>query len=194
MAAMATLRRGFWLGKPEGIREYFTLRKPSGAWATCALWTHQLELRLDVEGVIVRTHVTRSPADTDTVAESWRVAMVAAGVDDLNTECVGRLNQGVRVATLERRVSAARSRCRWEGHFLLRERPGPADWASARTGRCFALHSAHRFRCAAAMRLRALADRRRRLRPVTAPGTASPVTFSDALIAERRPRRSGNVA
>jgi hypothetical protein len=64
MAAMATLRREFCVGKPKGIREYFTCGNRA-ARGPRALWSHEFrwELALDVNSVVLRTQVTRKATD-----------------------------------------------------------------------------------------------------------------------------------
>jgi hypothetical protein len=42
MSNETTIRREFWNGPPERLRELFTLTKPSGARASCALHSHML--------------------------------------------------------------------------------------------------------------------------------------------------------
>jgi hypothetical protein len=59
---------------------------------------------------------------------------------------------------------------------------------------CFALHSAHRFRCASAMRLRADADILGRRRRVTGSWTARLTPSVERFVPERPVRSSGNVA
>lgn len=78
---MATPQRTFWNGAPEELREAFTLTKPSGVRARCAIWTHMFgwEIRLDVKGAIVRTQVTRDPAAVNCMCDEWRSGMVAEG-------------------------------------------------------------------------------------------------------------------
>src|SRR5687767_9171155 len=51
MSNATTLRREFWNGQSEQLRELFPLKKQTGAHAQCSLWSHPLgfELRLSVD-------------------------------------------------------------------------------------------------------------------------------------------------
>ena len=64
---MSVLQRPFWNGDPEELRELFALVKRDGAaQARCALWSHQFgwELRLTVNGSLIRSQVSRVYAST----------------------------------------------------------------------------------------------------------------------------------
>ena len=69
---MPVLQRPFWNGDPEELRELFALAKRNGAaHARCALWSHQFgwELRLTVNGSLIRSQVSRVYAEVLTEAE-----------------------------------------------------------------------------------------------------------------------------
>ena len=78
---MDVLQRPHGNGQPKALRELFVVRRPSGTRARCVLWAHQLgwELRLDVNGALVRSHVTKSPIEADSAAAEWRVALIDGG-------------------------------------------------------------------------------------------------------------------
>jgi hypothetical protein len=74
---MRVLQRPFWNGDPEELRELFALSKHDRAHARCALWSHQFgwELRLTVNGSLVRSQVSRVFAEVVDAAEEWQRAM-----------------------------------------------------------------------------------------------------------------------
>ena len=78
---MRTLQRQFWTGQPEVLRDLFTLTKPTGATARCCLHSHffGFELKLTVNDLLVRSQVTRVPAEIDTLTNDWRNAMLKDG-------------------------------------------------------------------------------------------------------------------
>ena len=75
------IQREIWNGNPEQLRELFSLAKAGRAMAVCSLWSHQLgwELRLAVNGSLVRSQVMRSAESIDSTAEDWRSVMLAEG-------------------------------------------------------------------------------------------------------------------
>jgi hypothetical protein len=75
---MRTLQRQFWNGQPEVLRDLFTLTKPV---ARLRLHSHffGFELKLTVNDVLVRSQVTRNPAEIDTLSTDWRTAMLKEG-------------------------------------------------------------------------------------------------------------------
>ena len=81
MRSMRTLQRAFWNGQPETLRELFALSKPNGIRAACTLWSHMFgwELRLEVNGTIVRTQVEREFATIERTSDEWRTAMLHEG-------------------------------------------------------------------------------------------------------------------
>jgi len=79
---MTTIRREFWNGAPEELHELFTLKRSStGATARCALWSNPLgfELRLDVNGSMIRTQVARSYEEIERARAEWHSALVEDG-------------------------------------------------------------------------------------------------------------------
>jgi hypothetical protein len=78
---MPVLQRPFWNGDPEELRELFALAKGDRAHARCALWSHQFgwELRLTVNGSLVRSQVSRVFAEVADAAEEWQRAMREEG-------------------------------------------------------------------------------------------------------------------
>jgi hypothetical protein len=74
-------QRQCWNGEPEQLRELFTLSKQSGARARCVLWSHLFgwELRLDVNGSLVRSQVMRNGSEIETVSVDWRDGMIKDG-------------------------------------------------------------------------------------------------------------------
>jgi hypothetical protein len=81
MSNETTIRREFWNGPPERLRELLTLTKPSGARASCALHPHMLgfEIRLNVNDGLVRSQVLRDPGEIQAIADEWRTAMISEG-------------------------------------------------------------------------------------------------------------------
>ena len=79
----------------EELRELFSLSKSDRALARCALWSHQVgcELRLTVNGALVRSQVSRDYAEVLTAAEEWQRAMRAEGWR-LTLPKRGRADQG----------------------------------------------------------------------------------------------------
>ena len=78
---MQVLQRPFWNCDPEELRELFSLSKSDRAHTRCALWSHQFgwELRLTVNGSLVRSQVCRVFAEGLTAAEKWQRAMCEEG-------------------------------------------------------------------------------------------------------------------
>ena len=75
------LQRSDWAGEPLRVRIAWQLRKekPTGPiHAICIAWTHPLgyELRLDVDGSLIRSRVARSNDEILTAQEEWRAAMM----------------------------------------------------------------------------------------------------------------------
>jgi hypothetical protein len=70
-------QRTFWNGPPESLRELFTATNTRGSRARCVLWSHPFgwELRLDVNGSLIRLQVMRSLDDLTTTADEWKQAM-----------------------------------------------------------------------------------------------------------------------
>ena len=82
---MPVLQRPFWNGDPEKLRELFSLSKSDRAHARCTLWSHQFgwELRLTVNGSLVRSQVSRVVAEILDAAEEWQRTMREEGwLDD----------------------------------------------------------------------------------------------------------------
>jgi hypothetical protein len=81
MSNETTIRREFWNGPPEELRELFALAKSSGTRARCTLWSHFLgdEIKLDVNDGLVRSHVTRDASQIQTISDEWRTAMLQEG-------------------------------------------------------------------------------------------------------------------
>ena len=78
---MSVLQRPFWNGDPEELRELFALAKRDARPARCALWSHQFgwELRLTVNGSLIRSQVSRAYAEVLTAADEWQRAMREEG-------------------------------------------------------------------------------------------------------------------
>ena len=79
---MSVLQRPFWNGHPEELRELFALAKRDrAAHARCALWTHQFgwELRLTVNGSLIRSQVSRDCAEVVNAAKEWQRTMREEG-------------------------------------------------------------------------------------------------------------------
>jgi hypothetical protein len=79
---MGVVRRTVWNGEPPDLHELLAVSRVNGTRARCALWSHEFgwELKLDVDGTLVRSHVTRDPNQKiDTTANEWRAAMVEKG-------------------------------------------------------------------------------------------------------------------
>jgi hypothetical protein len=92
---MPVLQRPLWNGDPEELRELFALSKSDRAHARCALWSHQFswEVRLTVNGSLIRSQVSRDYAEVLTAAEEWRRAMREEGWR-LTVPKRGRTDQG----------------------------------------------------------------------------------------------------
>jgi hypothetical protein len=80
-----TLQRGDWDGQPADLGDGWQLRKEgrSGlSHAVCRLWSHPLgyELRLEVDGSLIRSQVAKSDDEILTAQQEWRAAMVEKGV------------------------------------------------------------------------------------------------------------------
>lgn len=80
-----TLQRQFWNGQPEELQLLFQLTNARGARARCSLWSHQLgwELRLDLNGSLIRSQVARSHDQVTSTAAEWKSAMHDRGWEDL---------------------------------------------------------------------------------------------------------------
>jgi hypothetical protein len=74
-------QREHWNGRPEQIRELFTLTRVTGVRAVCSLWTHPLgwEIRVLVNDTFIRSQVVLDPADLQRIANEWRDAMIREG-------------------------------------------------------------------------------------------------------------------
>ena len=92
---MSVLQRPFWNADPEELRELFALSKSDRAQARCALWSHQFgwELRLTVNGSLIRSQVSRDYAEVLTAAEEWQRATREEGWR-LTVPKRGRADQG----------------------------------------------------------------------------------------------------
>lgn len=70
--AMSVRQREFWHdGPPEELQVMFEMTKANGAAARCVLWSHQFgwELRLTVNGSLIRSQVCRAYADIAVASE-----------------------------------------------------------------------------------------------------------------------------
>lgn len=69
------------LEEPHRFSTCWKLRNESIGEATCELWSHPLgrELRLDVNGELIRSEVFRERLAWADVAVAWKRAMVAKG-------------------------------------------------------------------------------------------------------------------
>ena len=78
---MSVLQGPFWNGDPEELRELFALAKRDRAHARCALWTHQFgwELRLTVNGSLIRSQVSKVYTEVLDAAEEWQRTMREEG-------------------------------------------------------------------------------------------------------------------
>jgi hypothetical protein len=74
---MLVSQREFWNGQPEELRELFILKNARGAEACCALWSHPFgwELRLIVNGSLIRSQVSRVYGEVLDTSEQWRTQM-----------------------------------------------------------------------------------------------------------------------
>jgi hypothetical protein len=81
---MQVRQRPFWNGKPEEIREVFSLSKGDRRTARFALWSHEFgwELRLTLNGSLIRSQVAREFADILTAIDEWKAAMGKDGWSD----------------------------------------------------------------------------------------------------------------
>ncbi len=78
---MNTVLRQIWNGRPEELRELFTLTKPSGARASCELHSHifGFEVKLTINDGLVRSRVLRDPEQIQAIADEWCSAMLREG-------------------------------------------------------------------------------------------------------------------
>ena len=78
---MNTPQRPFWDGRPERLRELFTLTKPSGARSSCELHSHifGFEIKLTVDDGLVRSRVLRDLEQIQAIADEWCSAMLREG-------------------------------------------------------------------------------------------------------------------
>jgi hypothetical protein len=79
-----TPQRDPWDGAPTRLEDRFTLRKTrerTSHEARCQVWTHQFgwELRLEVNGDLLRSQVCRSPAAMTETADTWKTALLEKG-------------------------------------------------------------------------------------------------------------------
>jgi hypothetical protein len=74
------LQRPEWRGEPVRLGEIFILNKDNRT-ARCHLQTHQLgwELRLEVDGELVRSQVCRDQEEVLSTGEGWKLAMKKRG-------------------------------------------------------------------------------------------------------------------
>jgi hypothetical protein len=74
------LQRPFWDGVPKELGMWWTLRKNAHE-AICRMFSHALgwELRLDVDGQMMRTAVCRSQEDVLDASQEWREAWRTKG-------------------------------------------------------------------------------------------------------------------
>jgi hypothetical protein len=80
-------QRDSWNGQPTRLEDRFTLRKARARTAheaSCQVWTHQFgwELRLEVNGDLLRSQVCRSEAAVRETADTWKAALLEKGWQD----------------------------------------------------------------------------------------------------------------
>jgi hypothetical protein len=80
-AVLTSQRSDWWNQEPEELRVLFTHTKGDHARARCALWSHQLgwEVRLTVNGSLIRSRVTRSIHEAMASREEWGAGMLSEG-------------------------------------------------------------------------------------------------------------------
>jgi hypothetical protein len=122
---LTSQRADWWNRSHEELRVLYEHTK-GNAHARCALWSHQLgwEVRLTIEGSLIRSRVTRSIDEAMTSREEWEAAMLSE-----------RRLELPRAARLSDRGKKRRRRTTRVRHFLRGRRELPPRGRIVRRGR-----------------------------------------------------------